>query len=239
MMLVSCFSALADSPTKPEQPLVKKISGDIYQVGAITFNKKTREISLSTQTNITDPGTLLEFVLAHSNGEKVHESLLVTEADPTHLNIALKLLNYQESQELFRPILEDGMRAEKFNSVKDDVRKAARFTAHVSWKEGGKSKTAPITHWLKNTTTGKPMPNTPWVYNGSYVHRNQFKAKLNGNIIAIFTNESAIANYPGADRMDDTLWVPAKATPREGTQVTVTLKPWSGKLAPQETHIKP
>ena len=149
---------------------------------------------------------------------------------PTHLNIALKLLNYKESQELFRPINENGTRAEKPLVVADDIRKAARFSIDISWKEGGTQKTAPITQWLQHRVTTKPMPATPWVYNGSYVHDNRFKAKINGNIIAIFPNESALANYPGDDREDDTIWVPAQKLPREGSQVTITLKPWTGKL---------
>jgi len=219
-----------------KKPLVKKISADVYQIGTITLNKKTREISLPAHPNIVEAGTPLEFLLVHLNGEKVHESLLITEADPTNLNIALKLLSYKESQELFRPITEDGSRGELYQKEPDNIRKAARFTIHVTWKEGEKAKSAPITQWLKHRITNKSMPDTPWVYNGSYVHNKVFKAKLNGNFLAIFPNESAIANFPGAngvDRYDDTLWISAPNLPREGSKITLTLKPWLGKLAPQ------
>ncbi|NWK57155.1 hypothetical protein HW115_16150 [Verrucomicrobiaceae bacterium N1E253] len=227
-----------ETAKKETKPMVKKISGDTYQIGKITFNKSTREIHLDTMTNIVDPGTPLEFLLCHSNGEKVHESLLVTEADPTHLNIALKLLNYKESQELFRQLKPDHTLEDHYPVVADTIRKAARFTVHLTWKAEGKEKTAPITQWLQHRITEKPMPATPWVYNGSYVWEGKFKAKLNGNILAIFPNESALANYPGADREDDTLWLPAERLPREGSKVTVILKPWDGKLSPQETKVK-
>ncbi len=224
-------------PANPPKPLVKKISEHVYQIGKITFHKNTREITFDTQTNIIDPGTPLEFVLVHLNGEKAHEALLVTEADPTHLNIALKLLDYQESQELFRPINEDGTRGEEYQKESDETRKAARFTIHITWDEKGQKKTAPITSWLQNRLTNKPMPNVPWVYNGSYIHANKFNAKLNGNYFAILPNESAIATYfgtDGVDRYDDTLWLPIPNLPAEGTKVTVTLKPWSGSLKPQK-----
>jgi len=218
------------STQQPTEPLVKKISPDIYQIGRVTFNKTTREISLTAQSNLLEAGTPLEFILVHINGEKVHESLLVTKIDPTNLNIALKLLHYKESQELFKPLLADGSRGEKEHVVADDIRKAARFTIHVSWKENGQEKSVPITHWLQHRVTGKPMPITPWVYNGSYIHRKRFKAKVNGNIFALLTNESAIANYPGSDRHDDTLWLTAKNMPPEGSPITITIKPWNGKL---------
>ncbi len=217
---------------QPTEPLVKKISADIYQIGRVTFNKTTREISLPAHSNLLEAGTPLEFLLVHLNGEKVHESLLVTETDPTNLNIALKLLNYKESQELFKPLLADGSRAEKEHVVADDIRKAARFTIHVSWKENGQKKSVPITQWLQHSVTGKPMPIIPWVYSGSYMHRNRFKAKVNGNIFALLTNESAIANYPGADRHDDTLWLSPKNMAPEDTPITITItiKPWNGEL---------
>ena len=223
-------------PTPPAKPLVKKISTDVYQIGKITFNKKTREISLIARTNLVEPGTPFEFVLVHLNGEKVHESLLITEADPTNLNIALKLLSYKESQELFRPITEDGSRSEEYQIENDATRSAARFTIHVTWKDGDQQKSAPITHWLKHRITNKKMPNIPWVYNGSYIHNNKFIAKLNGNFFAILPNESALATFfgaPGVDRYDDTLWVSTPNLPNEATEITVTLKPWSGKLKPQ------
>ena len=70
------------------------------------------------------------------------------------------------------------------------------------------------------------MPSTPWVYNGSYVHNSKFKAKLTGSMITIFPDPGAIANYPGKDRHDDELWVPATNLPAEQSEVTVTLKPW-------------
>lgn len=226
-----------DKSPSPQKPLVKKLTDDTYQIGLITFSKKTREITIPSQTNIIDPGTPLEYVLTHGNGEKIHESLLVTEADPTHLNLALKLLNFKESQELYRPLAADNTREEHFPVVADDIRKAARFTIHLKWKSGSENKSAPVTRWLQHRVTSKPMKDTPWVYNGSYILNNRFKAKITGNFFAIFPDEGAIASYPGSDREDDTLWVPADKLPRTGSKVTLTIKPWSGKLLPQHTQI--
>ncbi|MCP5535946.1 MAG: hypothetical protein H7A51_06885 [Akkermansiaceae bacterium] len=219
----------SETSVKParQEPVVKKISPSTYQIGKIKLNKDTREITIPAQTNITDPGTVLEYLLVHVNGEKVHEALLVTEADPTHVNIALKLLNYKESPELFRELKADGTPSENYPVVADEIKKAARFGIFITWNQGGKEKTFPITDWLQHRILKKPMPHTPWVYNGSYVHHQKFKAKLTGNIFTIFPDEGSIANYPGKDRDDDTLWFPAPRIPAEGTALTVTLKPWA------------
>jgi len=70
------------------------------------------------------------------------------------------------------------------------------------------------------------MPNTPWVYNGSYVYKKKFNAKITGSIFTIYPDFGSIANYPGEDRNDDTIWFPAPNLPAEGHQVSITLKPW-------------
>ncbi|MBT8044337.1 MAG: hypothetical protein KJO79_05245, partial [Verrucomicrobiae bacterium] len=131
-------------PAKPE-PLVKKISPSTYQIGRILINKETRKITLPASTKITDPDSIIEYLLVHENGEKVHETLLVTPAEPTHVNIALKLLNYKESLELFPIIKEDGTPTDKYPDVPDEIKKAARFTIQVTWKDGQKEKTLPAT----------------------------------------------------------------------------------------------
>lgn len=216
-------------PATPE-PLVKKISPVSYRIGKITFNKDTREITLPAQTNITNPDTILEYLLVHINGEKIHEALIATEADPSHLNIALKLLNYKESRELFRLPRPDGTPSEEYPVVTDEIKKSARFGVYITWKDGETHKTIPATQWIEHRVLKKPMSNLPWVYNGSFIYEQKFNAKLTGNILTIFPDEGSIANYPGKDRWDDTLWVPAAGIPEEGTPITVSLKPW--KTAP-------
>lgn len=214
------------TPPTAKKPLVQKLKDGNYQIGKITFNKDTRAITLPARTNIVVADTFLEYLLVHLNGEKVHESLLVSEADPTHLNIALKLLSYKESPELFRVDKADGTPSDKYPVVADEIRKAARFGIFVTWKDQGVEKTRPITQWIQHNGNKKAMPATPWVYNGSYVHNSKFKAKLTGSMFSIFPDSGAVANYPGDDRDDDTIWVPAANLPREGSAVKVTLKPW-------------
>lgn len=220
----------SNSPAPKEQqdakPLVKKLENGDYQIGKIIFNRDKRSITIPAKTNITHQDTFLEYLLVHFNGEKVHEALLVTEAAPTNLNIALKLLNYKESPELFRVAKEDGTPSDEYPEVPESIRHAARFSIDITWKDKGVERTRPITHWLEHSGTKKHMPDTAWVYNGSYVHNQKFKAQLSGSMVTIFPDPGAIANYPGDDRDDDTIWVPGAKVPREGTDVRLTIKPW-------------
>lgn len=231
-LLAVPYTLLADEAsaenkvTATTKPMVKHLENGNYQIGKITFNKITRTINMPARINLVNPDTLIEYLIVHLNGEKTHESLLTSEVDPTHLNIALKLLSYQESQELFRTFNEDGSLSAKYHEVSDEIKKSARFEIHVTWKDKEEEKTHPITHWLHHRDNKQKMPDTPWVYNGSYVHNKKFKAKLTGSMFTIFPDLGAIANYPGDDREDDQLWTPAPNLPAERSDVTVTLKPW-------------
>ncbi|MDC0088305.1 YdjY domain-containing protein [Akkermansiaceae bacterium] len=189
-------------------PLVKQISETKYKIGKVHLDKATREITFPATTHVTDSETVIEYILTHSTGEKTHETLLTTDVQPIQINLAFKLLNYPESQGLLIP------------NTKLDL--AARFSIHVS-HEG---KNTPITSWLQHRDTRKPMPLTPWVYNGSFITRKRFMAEFNGNIFSIISEPSSLGNYAGEDREDDTLWFPSSRTPKPGTQVTVTIKPW-------------
>lgn len=211
---------------KSEEPLVKKMPDGTYRIGKITLNKDTREISLPAFVHITELNKVLEYLLVYVHGEKIHESLFITEADPLHLNIAFKLLHYKESPELFRLLKEDGTPSQKYPKVAEELRKASRFSVHVTWQDKKEKRTALASDWIQHRITRKPMPKTAWIYHGSYIHRNKFKAKLTGNMLAIFDDQGSVASYSGEDRYDDTIWYPSKNVPAEGTKVTITLKPW-------------
>lgn len=213
-------------PDQTLQPLVRQTAPNLYQIGIVSINKETRELIIPANTNITEPGTIIEYLLIHANGEKIHESLLTTQADPFHVNIAIKLLNYQESPELFKVRRPDGSIGEKYPVVSEEIKAAARFRVLVSWMDGETEKTIPVTEWIHNESSGKNMSPTAWVYNGSFVYDKKFNAQLTGSILAIFSDIGAIANYSGEDRNDDTLWSPSRDTPPAGTAVKVILKPW-------------
>ena len=213
-----------EKPAKAEKPVIKDLGDGAYAIGEINFKKKDRSISFPASVNLTEE--LREYAIVHENG-KNHEALLITKINPLNLNIALKLLSYQASVELF-PILDEDWRPTKeFPKVSDEVKAAARVEILVTWKkdDGAEGKAA-LNDWIYNTTTKTPIKASPWIYGGSYVHNGAFQAKSSGDIGAIFTSNAALFNYPGEDRNLDTVWIPTpKLVPPVGTPVTVTIKP--------------
>lgn len=219
-----------DQPVAEVKPAVKKLDGDRFQVGEVTFDAKTREIRFPAAVNMAGD-ELLEFAVVHANG-KVHEALLVTTISATDLNIAFKLLRYQASSE-FYPLKEaDGSYSNEFPEVPEEVKKAARIDIGVEWKEGGKDRKAKLHEWITHGSTGKPMDADPWVYGGSGVYEGKFMAESTGDIAAIFLSNSALINFSGKDNNSDEVWLPfPKRVPAEGTKVTVVIAPYQKPAA--------
>ncbi len=208
----------------PEKPSVRDLGDGKFEVGLVTFHQKTRELSFASEVNMQEGP--LEFAIVHYNG-KIHESILITKARPFHINIALKLLGFKESKELF-PILDEEFRPTgKFPKVPEVTRNAARAEILLEWtSKDGKKSEASLNDWVIYTVTGRPLPALPWVYGGSYLHNNSFQAEASGDIVALFTSNASLFNWPGKDARLDDVWLPnTKRIPPVGTTVKVTIKP--------------
>ena len=220
-----------DQPMKPVQPAIERIDADHYRVGGITLNHKTREIRLPAEVNMNVG--LLEFVLVHTKG-KVHESLFLTDMSATHLNLALKLLRYQPSRELYRIPNETGGLTDRFPEVPEATRKAARIRIEVEWTQGGETRRVPVNQWIQHAVHTKPMPDGPWVYGGSEFYDGKFVPEMTGDLVAIFVTRSALVNYPGDDNDNDDVWVcHSSRIPEQGTKVTLIIAPYPKPTDPR------
>ncbi|NNC87981.1 MAG: hypothetical protein HKN82_05910 [Akkermansiaceae bacterium] len=210
----------------PEKPAIRDLGDGRMQVGTVTLKQADRTISFPAEVNMTEG--LLEYAIVHQNG-KIHESLFHTTTDPFDLNVALKLLRYQPSEELFEIFDDEEGLTGKFPEVSEETRNAARVEILISWKcEDDKKKEASLNDLITYAVTSKPLPAIPWVYGGSYVANGAFQARSTGDIVAIFTSQPALFNYPGKDRELDDVWIPTpKRVPPVGTPVTITIKPFA------------
>jgi hypothetical protein len=204
-----------------------QLDANRFKIGDVEFNKQTRVISFPAAINMREG--LLEYVIVHDKG-KVHESLLRTAINATHLNLALVLLRYQSSPELFMLRDEDGHPNGLMPAVDGKTKAAARVEIRMLWKDGESEHSATVNECINNTKNDKVMAPAPWVYGGSVIDEGQFVAEMTGDIVAILTNEAAVFNYPGdsnRDGEDYGAWFAlTKAVPAVGTPVTVEIRPW-------------
>ena len=215
-------------PSSVKKPEFIKVNATTYRLGVIEIDTKKRSISFDATTEITE--NLIEYVLVNPEG-KTHESLFITNASPTNLNIAFKLLGFQENKSLFRKFVND-LPTETFQEASDEQKAESYFKIDVSWLDPKSNKT--ISHNINELiineqtkeTIGTAESTAKWSYGGSFIHKGQFIAELNRDIIAVFTDRSVVANYTGKGRDDDTLWFPlTKKVPTSGTKVKLTITP--------------
>ena len=225
LLLTGALAFAEDGPHSAEVPAVKDLGNGKFKVGLVEFEQKSRGISFPAEVNMKEGA--LEYAIVHEKG-KIHEAILITKARPFHVNIALKILSYQESKELFPILGEDFRPTGKFPKVPEKTRNAARAEIQLQWKgKSGSAERATLNDWITNTVTRKPLAPKPWVYGGSYFHEKSFQAEASGDIVALFTTNSSLFNWPGRDAALDDVWIPTTARiPDVGTPVTVTIKPF-------------
>lgn len=214
-----------DQEVAPVTPTVEKLGDNRYRIGKILLDQNTREIRVPAKVNMQEG--LLEFLLVHENG-KIHESLLLTDISPTHLNLAFTLLRYPPSRELYALPNDQGGESNDYPEVPVEVKTGARLRIEVEWQDGKSLRRLPVNEWIQHVVKTSAMPAGPWVYGGSDFHDGKYAPELSGDLIAIFLSAAAIVNYPGADNRDDSVWAPyPKRVPAEGTAVTLILSPFS------------
>jgi len=214
-------------------PIFFQLDADRFKVGDVELNRQTRAIRFPAAINMREG--LLEFVIVHDKG-KVHESLLRTSINATHLTLALKLLRYQSSPELFMLRDEEGFPNGLMPVVDAKTKAAARVEIRMLWKDGETERSASVNECITNNRTNTVMPFGPWVYGGSAVHDGRYVAEVTGDIVAILTTQAAIFNYPGDNNRhgdDDASWYAlTKMIPDVGTAVIVEIRPWSPAAEP-------
>ncbi len=230
--------ALAQEPApedaKPAtKPSVKQLDETKFQLGEITFDKKSREIRFPAMVNMTEGA--LEYLIVHLNG-KTHESLFSTKISPLNLNVVFQLLRYPASRELYSlPDVPEGMHPVAPPPIPPEVKAGARVNIEVEWVADGKTRHVPVNEWIQHGITTKPMAAGPWVYGASVSEGGKYIPEVSGDIAAIFLSNAAILNYPGEDNANDDVWKPfPKRVPEIDTPVTIIISPTkSAKALPK------
>ena len=70
----------------PPKPQIKRINDNEYQIGKIQVDKEKRQLSFRAGVNMTKG--LIEYCLATTKSDKVHETLFLTDVSPLNINIA-------------------------------------------------------------------------------------------------------------------------------------------------------
>ena len=225
-ILVASITALAQETPKFDPP--KEISPGVFEVGTVRFDKNARTVTVPAKVNMVDG--LVEYLCVTSKGS-THESVLVSEAGPQNVHVAMLLLGAKGAapkEGSQTPGQIDAAFLAKLPKLAGD-----RVMLSVRWKDAdGKEQTAPVEKWVAQRVVEKnkpakekPMSEGPWLYNGSYLHEGRFVADMQGVYVSVNTFPSALINNPREGANNDKMWFANKAAiPPVGTPVDLLIK---------------
>jgi hypothetical protein len=216
------------APAEPFVPAMREISPGVFEIGKLRLDKGKNSIAFPGKINMAKD--LIEYVLVTPNGP-THESLLVSEVQPSDLHFAMLLLGAKGAG-LSTPAASDappGQIDAKY--LKDAPKlKGDNLSVTATWKDKqGKEHITPVDEWLLNKQTKKPAAPGWWIYTGSMFGADGgFLAQQLGMCISVVTNPSALINNPRKGNNNDLIWeVNEKTVPPVDTpiEITFTIQP--------------
>jgi len=198
----------SDKPV--DAKLIKEIEKGVFQLGNVIVDTNTREITAPGSINMAN--NIIEYFACAKLG-KTHESLMVLDVEPIHLQVVLlSPLGMKEGSNLRMPgdpRIPQGDQAEIW----------------VEWELAGKRFRRRAEDLIYNAKKKSSMQHTNWVFTGARIVGNVFTAQAYKNIIAIYRDPDAIFNHPLEGGKDDTTYyVNSEVVPPVGTKVKVIIK---------------
>jgi hypothetical protein len=194
---------------------IEPVSPGKLRIGIVQLDQTARAIRFPAIVNMT--AGLVEYAVVTSTG-KCHEAVFSTKAMPRDIHLAMLLLGVKPAACVENP--------NKGLSIPAEA--SVRVTAE--WETNG-----PLASRLLNSlvaiadqspteVTTATLPDQPWLYNGSRFNGAGFAATMEGSIISLINDDTALINSTGSDRTNDDIHVPnAKLLPAVGMPVTIVI----------------
>lgn len=186
------------------EPAAERLDGDRLRIGKVIINQRTGTATLPAVINMREGP--IEYLAVTPEGKR-HESLLMIDDRPLHLQVALIMLG-----------LEPGEAVAKVGSSSAPV--GPGLTLELQWKSEGKTIRKPAALLVRNAIKEQPLRQSDWIFSGSALTGGELAADLEGSFIATYRTPSAIINNALPEGDDDTAYeVNRSLCPPEGTAV--------------------
>lgn len=226
LLLAASLPVLSQEAPKFEPP--KEVGPGLFEVGKVKIDKNTNTVTIPSKVNMVDG--LVEYLCVTPKGS-THESVLVSEAGPQNVHVAMLLLGAKGAAPKEGKQTPGQIDAAFLATLPKLV--GDRVNLSVRWKDAeGKEQTAPAEKWItmRKAEKNKPAKVTvmeagPWLYNGSFLYEGRFVAESQGVYAAVNTFPSALINNPRPEANNDSVWFANKeGMPPVGTPVDFIIK---------------
>jgi hypothetical protein len=196
--------------TTSTNPPLRLIAPGVFELGKVRFDKNQKTLRFPAVVNQTE--AMIEYLIVTTFG-KTHESLLRTDVEPYHLQLALLLLGAK------------GAGANAFPEDETRPLPGDAISIEISWKSGRREKRMPAEDFVYNLQTKSKMSRGQWIYNGSQVVDGTFVAQQDGSIVSVMVDPCALINNPRPGRENDKIWrVRPKGLPPLNSPVEVIIR---------------
>lgn len=186
-------------------PVIREISPGVFQVGGVRLDKAARRVSFPARLNMTEGP--LEYLLVTGEG-KLHESVLRTDIEPHHLQVAVLLLG---AKGMPAAALTNAPAGGPITQTQAGDRNpplpGEPVQIEVAWTNAGALQRRRIEELVFNKRAGEPMARGPFTFTGSRVWQGKFIAQTEGSLIALITDPDAVFNNPRRQRDADDTWI--------------------------------
>lgn len=215
-------------PTQPQQPRYAQVDWPHLK---IDLNNKVVEIEGYSGIN---KGWLEQIICL--TGTRTHESVLITEAKPSHIHAALLLTGLEPGRPGWWKIDPDDPQGMKWIV---EPPKGAAVSITVQWTdELEQQHEVPIRHWVRDFHSHELLPDGPWIFGGSmmkadYTGEVGYLADRTGSIAGLVTFGDELLGWcevlPDQEAVMAPEWeANTEAMPEPFTPVTIRLRPASG-----------
>ena len=204
------------------EQVVRQVGPHRYAVGRLLVDLERQAIRCPGRINMAKGGPIE--LLACVPGGKVHESVLVLDAEPLHLQLALLLLGLEPGR---NPAVQYPAGAPESSREPGDM-----VELYIEWSEsaGGQESGARIVRrradeLLYNVRSRRPMGETLWVFTGSRWVEGRFAADMEGSLIATYRDQLPILEL-SLEEVNDDIWYEANEgmVPPVGTEVELIIR---------------
>lgn len=201
---------VAAPPVSETNSLFQRIGPSLLELGRVRLDQKTRTITFPATVNLRDVN--VEYLVVTRAG-KTHESILRTDAEPMHLQLALLLLNAK------------GAGTNALPEAPSAALPGEKLVLEVTWKTGAITNTVRAEELVLDLKSAAPAARGPWIYTGLRMREGAFAAQVDGSIVSLITDPDALINNPRPGRENDDRWKPnAEVLPPLNTPVEVIIR---------------
>lgn len=214
-VLLLCFflgentSGFAQNPDTSKSPPIVKLSPTKYKIGTIILDVENRQLQFPGEINM-EKGVVE--LLACTPGGKRHESVLVVDIIPYHLQVSLLLLglNYGDNLQY---------QGDPNTPTGDSVE------VWVKWQWNNEDYMVRGEDLIFDLVSKKTMAHTHWIFSGSRVINGTYMADMEGSIITTYHDPFTILDNPLPGGGNDELYVVNHdLVPPKGTEIELIIK---------------